>query len=41
MDFAKKKEISDDERLVMGHQLDGMDRWVHEIADKIGHKLTV
>jgi hypothetical protein len=37
----KNQEIDDEERLVMGHQLDRLDRWVHEIAEKIGYKLTV
>jgi uncharacterized protein YdcH (DUF465 family) len=37
----KGQEIADDERLVMGHQLDRLDRWVHEVADKIGYKLSV
>jgi len=36
----KKQEISDDERLVMGHQLDRLDKWTHELANKIGHTLT-
>ncbi|HEU5004728.1 MAG TPA: hypothetical protein VFT49_01435 [Candidatus Saccharimonadales bacterium] len=39
--IAKQQEINDEERLVMGHQLDRMDRWVHELADKIGYKLSV
>ena len=38
--LAKRQEINDDERLVMGHQLDRLDRWTHELADKIGHTLT-
>ena len=38
--ILKKQEISDDERLVMGHQLDRLDRWTHELANKIGHRLT-
>ena len=38
--IVKKQEISDDERLVMGHQLERLDRWVHEVADKIGYTLT-
>jgi len=38
--IAKQQEIDDAERLVMGHQLDRLDRWVHEVADKIGHKLS-
>ncbi len=37
----KNQEINDEERLVMGHQLDRLDRWVHEVADKIGYKLNV
>jgi hypothetical protein len=37
----KQQEIDNDERLVMGHQLDRLERWVHEVADKIGYKLTV
>ncbi len=39
--IAKRQEISDEERLVMGHQLDRLDRWTHELAKKIGHKLSV
>ncbi|HTE58346.1 MAG TPA: hypothetical protein VK694_06390 [Verrucomicrobiae bacterium] len=39
--IEKQLEISEDERLVMGHQLDRLDRWVREVADKIGYKLTV
>ncbi|HKR81529.1 MAG TPA: hypothetical protein VJR27_00845 [Candidatus Saccharimonadales bacterium] len=38
--IAKQQEINDDERLVMGHQLERLDRWVHEVADKIGYTLT-
>lgn len=38
--IAKRQEVNDDERLVMGHQLDRLDRWVHEVANKIGHKLS-
>ena len=38
--FIKRQEISDDERLVMGHQLDRLDRWTHELAKKIGYNLT-
>jgi archaellum component FlaC len=38
--FAKRLEISEDERLVMGHQLDRLNRWTQELADKIGHTLT-
>lgn len=39
--IAKQQEINDDERLVMGHQLERLDRWVHEVAKKIGYELTV
>ncbi len=39
--IAKSQEINDDERLVMGHQLERLDRWVHEVANKIGYKLSV
>ena len=35
MVFAKTLEISDDERLVMGHQLERLDRWTHELAEKL------
>lgn len=38
--LAKRGEISDDERLVMGHQLERLDRWTHELARKIGYELT-
>lgn len=38
--IEKQLEISDDERLVVGHQLDRLNRWTHELADKIGYKLT-
>lgn len=39
--FAKRQEISDDERLVMGHQLERLDRWTHDLANKIGYTLSV
>lgn len=39
--IEKQIEISEDERIVMGHQLDRLNRWVQEVADKIGHKLAV
>jgi hypothetical protein len=39
--IIKQQEINDEERLVMGHQLERLDRWVHGVADKIGYKLTV
>ena len=38
--FAKRQEINDDERLVMGHQLDKLDQWVHELANKFGVSLS-
>ena len=37
---VKNQEISDDERLVMGYQLDRLNRWTQELATKIGYKLT-
>lgn len=37
----KNQEIDEEERLVMGHQLDRLDRWTHELADKIGYKLSI
>lgn len=36
----KKQEISDDERLVMGFQLERLNKWTHELANKIGHTLS-
>jgi len=39
-EVAKRQEISDDERLVIGHQLERLDRWTHELAKKIGYELT-
>jgi len=39
--ISKRQEISDDERLVMGHQLERLDRWTHELAKKIGYTLSV
>lgn len=38
--ILKQQKVDEDERLVMGHQLDKLDRWVHELADNIGYKLT-
>lgn len=38
--LAKQQEISNDERLVMGHQLDRQDKWTHDLANKIGYKLS-
>lgn len=40
-ELAKRQEISDDERIVMGHQLERLDRWTHELAKKIGYTLSV
>jgi len=39
-ELARRIEISDDERLVMGHQLDRLDHWTHELAQKIGYELS-
>jgi len=39
--ISKKQEIDDDERLVMGHHLERVDKWAHELADKIGYELKV
>lgn len=39
--IAKRQEISDDERLVMGHQLERLDRWTHGLANKIGYTLSI
>ncbi len=38
--ISKQQEIDDDERLVMGHQLERLDHWVHEVAKKIGYELA-
>lgn len=40
VELSKRVEVTDDERLVMGHRLDRLDKWTHELADKIGYKLT-
>jgi hypothetical protein len=40
-EVARRVEISDDERLVIGHQLDRLDRWTHALANKIGYDLSV
>lgn len=40
-EMAKRLEISDDERLVMGHQLERLNRWTHELAKKIGYDLSI
>ena len=39
--FLKKQETDIQERLVMGHQISRIDVWTHELANKIGHKLTI
>lgn len=38
--FLKKQETYEEERLVMGHQISRIDGWTHELANKIGHKLS-
>jgi chromosome segregation ATPase len=38
--IEKQLEISEDERLIMGHQLERLDKWVHELAEHIGFKLS-
>lgn len=38
--LAKRQEINDEERLVMAHQLERLDRWVHQLAAKIGIELS-
>jgi hypothetical protein len=37
----KNQEIDEQERLVIGHQLERLDRWVHEVASRIGYELTI
>ena len=39
--IAKHQEIDEQERLVMGHQLERLDRWTHELANKIGYTLSM
>lgn len=39
--LAKRQEIDEEERLVMGHQLERLDQWVHQLAAKIGMELSV
>lgn len=39
-EIAKRQEISDDERLVIGHQLERLNQWTHELAKKIGYELS-
>lgn len=38
--LAKRQEISDDERLVMSHQLTRLHEWVEEAAKRIGLKFV-
>ncbi|MEI7918042.1 MAG: hypothetical protein WCH58_01545 [Candidatus Saccharibacteria bacterium] len=38
--LAKRQEISDDERLVMGHQLTRLHDWVEEAAKRIDLKFV-
>jgi len=38
--LAKRQEISDDERLVMSHQLTRLHEWVEEAAKRIDLKFT-
>jgi hypothetical protein len=37
--LAKQQEINEDERLIMRHQLERLDQWVHQLAEKIGVEL--
>ncbi len=39
--IEKQLEIDNDERLVMGHQLERLDKWVHELATHINYKLPL
>lgn len=39
--LSKDYERLDDEQVMAGRQIDRHDRWIHEIADKSDHKLTV
>lgn len=38
--LAKRQEINEEERLVMAHQLERLNQWVHHLADKIGVTLA-
>ena len=38
--ISKQLEISEQERLIMGRQLDRLDAWCHELAGAIGHRLS-
>ena len=37
----KNLELNDEERLVMGHQLERLDKWVHDLARHIDYELPV
>lgn len=39
-DIAKRQEIADDERLVMGHQVDRINGWVEAIAKIVSYELA-
>jgi len=38
--LAKRQEISDDERLVMAHQLERIHDWVEQAAERIDLKFA-
>ena len=38
--IAKQQETDEQERLAMGHQIERVEGWSHELADKMGHKLS-
>jgi exonuclease VII large subunit len=38
--MIKRQEVDDQERLVMSHHMERIERWSYELADKIGHKLS-
>ena len=38
--MIKRQETCDQKRLVMGYQMERIERWSHELAGKIGHRLT-
>jgi BMFP domain-containing protein YqiC len=38
--MIKRQEVDNQERLVMSHHVERIERWSHELAGKIGHKLT-
>jgi hypothetical protein len=39
--FTKLFKYSNEVKLVMGHQMERLDTWVHQLADKIGVTLLV